>query len=453
MPYCYQNPGHRREIGPFEERVVMERLIDGEINAHTRIRNSIDGVFTVLSESEFGAVLSPLTRKWKFDILRIRLLSVFYYLTLSATLLVPTLYLAGLKFFGAECASYDGFVTFALAMLIAALLEGLFRWFLIYRLWKVVPHTRMQIAPSWRLLLDYVPFFRFGWGFVLYPKLAVRLRELTNFTRYTGFAAAVTGCVCRIVLSVSLYSMIFTPFVWSFFDEGMPHYFRLIGGVIASIFAVSFVITFLSKLVMVEKMKSAAIMILRRRYAYNVPLHEVEAPFIQQVLKSCRRTECAKRWSNGIAVGSILVGTPLLLLILPCFILSIIGSCRYEASLDDLKHTASKELPSMRLALSDNEIYQDGSWDEITSKLIAPHSSLFQKSYGYLFLKAPSGSFFMANFNKTAFAYISAAQHKDKDALEHVAKQDRISRGKGLYKVFAPTMQNIVNALPKKNAD
>ena len=51
MPYYLKV--QNRELGPFEERVVIAHLIDGEINSRSQIKEGINGTFHKIEFSKF----------------------------------------------------------------------------------------------------------------------------------------------------------------------------------------------------------------------------------------------------------------------------------------------------------------------------------------------------------------------------------------------------------------
>ena len=91
--YCKQND---RDIGPMEERTVIAKLIDGEINSRTLVKDRFDGSYRALLETDFNAILGQLTSRWRYNIGALK--REFVYLMISlAVWLVPLLsYLGGL---------------------------------------------------------------------------------------------------------------------------------------------------------------------------------------------------------------------------------------------------------------------------------------------------------------------------------------------------------------------
>ena len=63
--YCKIND---RETGPMEERTVINRLIDGEINSRTMLKDRFENDYRMLLETDFNAVLGHLTARWRYNI-------------------------------------------------------------------------------------------------------------------------------------------------------------------------------------------------------------------------------------------------------------------------------------------------------------------------------------------------------------------------------------------------
>ena len=61
MPYFLKVK--ERELGPFEERIVIAHLIDGEINSRSLIKEGRAGEFKKVEDTPFNAVLPKLTAR------------------------------------------------------------------------------------------------------------------------------------------------------------------------------------------------------------------------------------------------------------------------------------------------------------------------------------------------------------------------------------------------------
>ena len=59
---------NEREFGPMEERTVIAKLIDGEINSRTLVKDRFDGNYRMLLETDFNAILGQLTARWRYNI-------------------------------------------------------------------------------------------------------------------------------------------------------------------------------------------------------------------------------------------------------------------------------------------------------------------------------------------------------------------------------------------------
>ena len=89
-----------------------------------------------------------------------------------------------------------------------------FTWIFAYRLWRVVPKSQYKITPGWRIMLTYIPFFRFGWNYCMWLPLTNKLRSLTNYSMKTGRVAAYFYSTSAIILSCSIYAILILP--WSY---------------------------------------------------------------------------------------------------------------------------------------------------------------------------------------------------------------------------------------------
>ena len=214
MSYYYKQ--NDREYGPVEERTVIAKLIDGEINSRTLIKDRYDSKYRMLLETDFNAVLGDLTSRWRYNIGALKREFVYLMISLAVWLVPLLLYLGGL--FNAEIRSFlfhfgvmgiFGFFSFA-----GFFSSCYFTWMFAYRLWRVVPKSQYKITPGWRIMLTFVPFFRFGWNYCMWLPLAKRLRALTNYSMRTGKVAAHCYCTSIIVLTFSFFSVIILP--WSY---------------------------------------------------------------------------------------------------------------------------------------------------------------------------------------------------------------------------------------------
>ncbi len=332
---------NEREFGPMEERTVIAKLIDGEINSRTLVKDRFDGNYRMLLETDFNAILGHLTSRWRYNIGALK--REFIYLMISlAVWLVPLLtYLGGL--FNSEVREFlfhygvmgiFGFLSFA-----GFFSTCYFTWIFAYRLWRVVPKSQYKITPGWRIMLTYIPFFRFGWNYCMWLPLTNKLRSLTNYSMKTGKVAAYFYSTSAIILSCSIYAILILPWSYSLLN-GKWHdalWENILGWLFIGLLVLSFFITVISFIVMAQKMKLAALAIIRHRYAYNVCTQTKNSAFLESTLKRQRHYDKVHRWGHGLGIGGVLVGWPLLLIGVPTLILFIVGSCKYEKSKTALK--------------------------------------------------------------------------------------------------------------------
>ena len=78
------------DIGPVEERTVIAKLIDGEINSRTLVKDRYDGSYSMLLETDFNAILGHLTARWRYNIGALK--REFIYLMVSLELRMSALY-------------------------------------------------------------------------------------------------------------------------------------------------------------------------------------------------------------------------------------------------------------------------------------------------------------------------------------------------------------------------
>ena len=141
--YCKIND---RETGPMEERTVINRLIDGEINSRTMLKDRFENDYRMLLETDFNAVLGHLTARWRYNIGALK--REFIYLMVSlAVWLIPLLsYLGGL--FNNEIRKflfhYGVTGIFGFLSLAGFFSTCYFTWIFAYRLWRVVPKSQFE---------------------------------------------------------------------------------------------------------------------------------------------------------------------------------------------------------------------------------------------------------------------------------------------------------------------
>lgn len=329
--YCKIND---RETGPMEERTVINRLIDGEINSRTMLKDRFENDYRMLLETDFNAVLGHLTARWRYNIGALK--REFIYLMVSlAVWLIPLLsYLGGL--FNNEIRKflfhYGVTGIFGFLSLAGFFSTCYFTWIFAYRLWRVVPKSQYKITPGWRIMLTYIPFFRFGWNYCMWIPLTNRLRALTNYSMRTGKIAAYFYSTSLILLACSVWSVAILPWSYTLLNGNMHEalWKNILGWIFIGLLLVSFIITLVSFIVMAQKMKKAALAILRHRYAYNVCTQTRTSHFLESTLKKQRHYDKVHRWGHGLGIGGVLIGWPLLLIGIPTLILFTVGSCRYE---------------------------------------------------------------------------------------------------------------------------
>ncbi|MBR2509804.1 MAG: hypothetical protein IKB71_08660 [Lentisphaeria bacterium] len=325
---------NEKEFGPMEERTVIAKLIDGEINSRTLVKDRFDGSYRMLLETDFNSILGSLTSRWRYNIGALK--REFIYLMVSlAVWLIPLLsYLGGL--FNTEVRSFllhfgvmgvFGFFSFA-----GFFSSCYFAWVFAYRLWRAVPKSQYKITPGWRIMLTFIPFFRFGWNYCMWIPLATRLRALTNYSMKTGKVAAYFYCTGVIVLGCSIWSVAILPWSYLLLNGEMHEalWQNILGWLFIGLFVISFFITVISFIVMARKMEKAALSILRHRYAYNVCTQTRNSVFLESTLKKQRHYDKVHRWGHGLGIGGVLAGWPLILIGIPSLVLFIVGSCRYE---------------------------------------------------------------------------------------------------------------------------
>ena len=332
MSYYYKQ--NNQETGPMEERTVIAKLIDGEINSRTYIKDHYDGDYRMLQDSDFNAILGHLTSRWRYNIGALK--REFIYLMVSlAVWLIPLLtYLGGLfnddvrsVLFHFGVMGLFGFFSFA-----GFFSSCYFAWVFAYRLWRVVPKSMYHITPGWRIMLTFIPIFRFGWNYCMWIPLANKLRALTNYSMKTGKVAAYFYCTNIIVLGASIYAVAVLPWSYSLLN-GKVHealWENILGWLFLGLLIVSFGMTIAGFIVMTYKMKKAALAILRHRYAYNVCVQTKNSAFLESTLKKQRHYDKVHRWGHGLGIGGVLVGWPLMFVGIPVLVLFIVGSCRYE---------------------------------------------------------------------------------------------------------------------------
>lgn len=364
MSYYYKQ--NDKEFGPMEERTVIAKLIDGEINSRTLIKDRYDGKYCALLETDFNAILGHLTSRWRYNIGALK--REFIYLMVSlAVWLIPLLtYLGGL--FNGEVRKilfhYGVMGIFCFFSFAGFFSTCYFTWVFAYRLWRVVPKSQYKVTPGWRIMLTYIPFFRFGWNYCMWIPLTNRLRSLTNYSMKTGKVAAHFYCTGLILLACSMWAVAVLPWSYSLLN-GIRHetlWENILGWLFIGLLLISFMITVVSFIVMAQKMKKAALAIIRHRYAYNICTQTKTSHFLESTLKRQRHYDKVHRWGHGLGIGGVLVGWPLLLIGIPLLVLFIAGSCSYEKSKNTLKSSG------MPAALSDMYAFNnvpDNALDDI----------------------------------------------------------------------------------------
>lgn len=325
-----------------EERTVIAKLIDGEINSRTMVKDRFDGSYRQLLDTDFNAILGLLTARWRYNIGALKREFIYLMVSLAVWLLPLLSYIGG--FFNSEMHSFllhfgvmGIFGFFSLAGFFSSCYFG---WVFAYRLWRVVPKSQYSITPGWRIMLTFIPFFRFGWNYCMWVPLASRLRALTNYSMKTGKVAAYFYSTSTIILSCSIYAILILPWCYSLLD-GHWHdalWENILGCILLGIFLLSFCMTIVSFVVMAQKMKKAALAIIRHRYAYNVCTQTKNSVFLESTLKKQRHYDKVHRWGHGLGIGGVLVGWPLLLVGIPTLVLFTVGSCRYEKTRSKLEN-------------------------------------------------------------------------------------------------------------------
>lgn len=382
MSYYFKQ--NDKDLGPIDERTVIAKLIDGEINSRTLIKDRYEGECHMLQDTDFNAILGLLTARWRYNIGALKREFIYLMFSLGVWLVPLVTYLGGL--FNSEVRSFllhygvmgvFGFFSFA-----GFFSSCYFAWVFAYRLWRVVPKSMYKVTPGWRIMLTFIPFFRFGWNYCMWLPLAEKLRTLTNYSLRTGRTAAYFYCSGVISLALSLYSVTVLPWSYSLLN-GKYHealWENLLGFIFLVLLLLSFVITVGGFIVMTYKLKKAALAILRHRYAYNVCIKTKNSLFLENILKRQRHYDKVHRWGHGLGIGGVLVGWPLMLIGIPVLILFIVGSCRYDKSCDKLDEMG---MPSSLFRLyaaanvSDNALEDVRKIDEGDSlKAVFSHNSL-----------------------------------------------------------------------------
>ena len=364
MSYYYKQ--NDKEFGPMEERTVIAKLIDGEINSRTLIKDKYDGSYRMLLDTDFNAILGNLTARWRYNIGALKREFIYLMLSLAIWLIPLLVYLGGLLNSGVHSILFHykimgifGFFSFA-----GFFSTCYFTWIFAYRLWRTVPKSQYKVTPGWRIMLTYIPFFRFGWNYCMWIPLANRLRALTNYSMHTGKVAAYFYCTGLILLACSVWSVAVLPWSYTLLNGNMHEalWQNILGWFFIGLLAISFMITLVSFIVMAQKMKKAALAIIRHRYAYNVCTKTKSSNFLESTLKRQRHYDKVHRWGHGLGIGGVLVGWPLLFIGIPILVLFIVGSCKYEKSKYILK---SSGMPS---SLADMYAYnnvQDNALDDV----------------------------------------------------------------------------------------
>ncbi len=330
MPYFVKVK--ERELGPFEERVVIAHLIDGEINARSLIKDGIIGTYHKIEDTSFNAVLPHLTARWRYNIGALKREHSYMMISLLITLVPLLNFLFGL--YNDEWRSFllnykcMGAV-FALSV-IGFCATCYFTWMFAYRCYRVVPKSQYNITPGWRIMLTFIPIFRLGWNYCMWAPLATKLRRLTNYTMNCGRAAAIFYSTNMIVMTVFVYLVIFFNWAHRILDltfEQEP-WENLVGGFFVGILILSFIFTLSGFTAMTFRLKNAALAILRHRYAYNIVAKKVDSAFMLSVLQAQRNRDKARRWGHGLGIGGVLILWPLLLIGIPYLVLYIVGTVK-----------------------------------------------------------------------------------------------------------------------------
>ena len=332
MPYFLKVK--ERELGPFEERIVIAHLIDGEINSRSLIKEGRAGEFKKVEDTPFNAVLPKLTARWRYNIGALKREYLFMIFSLLLTLVPMLNFLFGLYneswrviLLDAKCMG----AIFTLSV-IGFFATCYFCWMFAYRCYRVVPKSQYNITPGWRIMLTYIPIFRLGWNYAMWCSLASKLKRLTNYTMNCGRAAAIFYSTNMIIMTVFAYLVIFFSWPHRILDltfDQQP-WQNLVGGVFVGVLLLSFIGSVAAFLIMTYRMKNAALAILRHRYAYNVVGKKIESPFMLSVLTAQRKRDKARRWGHGLGIGGVLVLWPLLFIGIPYLVIYIVGTVKLD---------------------------------------------------------------------------------------------------------------------------
>lgn len=337
MPYYFKIRDH--EFGPYEERVIISHLIDGEINSRSLIKDGIKGEYKKIEETEFDAVLPSLTARWRYNIGALKREHLFLLISMALSVVPLFSFLGGLYndklrlFLLAH--NILGWVT--VLSLVGFLSTCYFSWMFAYRCYRVIPQSQYNIKPGWRIMLTYVPFFRWGWNFYMWVSLTTKLRRLTNYTMRAGKAAAVFYSTSAIVFSVFFYTVIFCKWSHRILDLSFEQslWRNIVGGFFLLMLLISFFATLISFIILTFRLKKVALVILRHRYAYNINNNKIKSPFMLSVLQLQRNRDKARRWGHGIGIAGVMIGWPLILIGIPYLVLLIVGSVKYDKVMDD----------------------------------------------------------------------------------------------------------------------
>lgn len=330
MPYYLKV--QNRELGPFEERVVIAHLIDGEINSRSQIKEGINGTFHKIEDTPFNAVLPKLTARWRYNIGALKREHSFMLVSLLVTLVPLLNFLFGLynPAWRSFLLNYKCMGAVFTLSVIGFLASCYFTWMFAYRCYRVVPKSQYNITPGWRIMLTFIPFFRLGWNYCMWCPFASKLRKLTNYSMNTGRAAAIFYSTNMIIMTVFIYLVIFFDWAHRILDLsfGQKPWQNLVGGIFVGILVLSFIFTVTSFVIMSFRLKNAALAILRHRYAYNIVGKKVDSPFMISVLQAQRKRGKARRWGHGLGIAGVLILWPLLFIGIPYLVLYIVGTVK-----------------------------------------------------------------------------------------------------------------------------
>ena len=252
MPYYVKV--QNRELGPFEERIVIAHLIDGEINSRSLIKDGIAGEYHKVEDTPFNAVLPKLTARWRYNIGALKREYTFLLISLLV-FFVPLLnFLFGLynpawRSIMLDVKCMGAVFTLSVIGFVAACY---FTWMFAYRCYRVVPKSQYNMTPGWRIMLTFIPLFRLGWNYCMWCPLATKLRRQTNYTMNCGRAAAIFYSTSMIVMTIFIYLVIF--FNWSHrildLSFAQAAWKNLVGGIFVGMLFLSFLFSLLSFIVM-----------------------------------------------------------------------------------------------------------------------------------------------------------------------------------------------------------